>query len=163
MDRGASFEQVYGPMAKEITFEYLFFLKHFDIGYRVDLCSWDWKAKFRPARGANSFVAKIDAAAGWQPSRLEVREGETYEFSTTGDWTLCEEGEDLTAAGDADGKGKLVGIIFEDYQLSEPFELEAEGTFMAPKSGNLLLRCADEWHQLADNSGTISVKLKAAK
>lgn len=50
-DQPTSFEEVYGPMAKEITFEYTFFLKHLDQGYRADLTSWDWKTKFQRPEG----------------------------------------------------------------------------------------------------------------
>ena len=35
----ATFEHVYGSMAKEISFEYLFFLQHFDLGYEIGRAS----------------------------------------------------------------------------------------------------------------------------
>jgi len=69
---GVTFQRVYGPMAREISFEYLFFLEHLERGYRVDLCHWDWKTKYRIPRGGGSVTAKILAARGWQPSRLRV-------------------------------------------------------------------------------------------
>ncbi len=59
-------------MAKEISFEYVQFLKNFDRGYRADLCSWDWKAKFNGLTN-RPLTAKVKAAAGWQPSRLFVK------------------------------------------------------------------------------------------
>ena len=34
--------------------------------------------------------------------------------------------------------------------------------FTAPGDGNLLLRCRDDWHQLADNSGRLTVRMKRA-
>ena len=157
-----SFEEVYGPLAKEITFEYLFFLKHFDIGYRVDLCSWDWKAKYREPRGLGALSCTIEAAAGWQPSRLEVEEGKEYDFAASGTWKIAKDGDPIDADGTDDGAGKLVGIIFDDYELSEPFELGAYGKFTAPRSGNLLLRCQDQWNELGDNGGKLSVKFKHA-
>lgn len=158
-----SFEQVYSAMADEIAFEYLFFLEHLDTGYRVDLCAWDWKRKFLSLSGSRSITARIDADHGWQPSGCTVKQGESYAYSTTGDWTVEEKGEDLTADGASDGRGKLWGILLQDFKLSEPFELGAEGTFTAPIDGKLYFRCQDEWNELADNDGTISVKLRIAQ
>ena len=79
-----------------------------------------------------------------------------------GTWKLAKDGERLSAAGDDDGQGKLVGILFDDYELSEPFEIGIYGKFTAPSDGNLLLRCQDEWHELIDNSGRITVRFKRA-
>ena len=162
-DQAASFESVYGPMEQEINFEYLFFLKHFDRGYRVDLCSWDWKTKFNALRGSSSVQAKIDAGHGWQASRLSVKEGAKYVFTTNGTWNISQDGDDLTAAGNAEGQGKLVGILFDDYQLSEPFDLGESGEWTAPQDGKLFLRCHDDWCDLADNKGAVAVKWKLAE
>ena len=161
-DQRTSFEEVYGPMAKEITFEYNFFLKHIDQGYRADLSSWDWKAKFQKLKGTGAVQPKIEAMKGWQPSRIAVKEGEKYTFSTNGEWMVSKSGKKLTAEGDDAGKGKLVGILFEDYRLSDQFDLGANCEWTATGDGNLLLRCQDDWNSLADNSGTVTVKIKLA-
>lgn len=160
--KNTSFEQVYGAMAREISFEYLFFLEHLEVGFRTDLCSWDWKTRYLPPRSSRSLVSKIEANRGWQPSRMRAQKGETYEVSTSGTWKTSEEGPAVSAAGDKEGNGRLVGILFDDYELGEPFDLGEEGTFTAPGDGDLLLRCRDEWHQLSDNSGRITVRLKRA-
>lgn len=153
-----SFEDVYGPMAKEISFEYLQFLKNFDIGYRADLCGWDWKAKFSAVL-TRPLTAKIKAAGGWQPARLLVKSGESYQYSTQGEWALAKDGEKLTAAGNANGQGRLEAVIFHNYELSEIIELGTEGTLTAPVEGKLFLRCRDSWAELGDNSGEMTVKL----
>jgi len=162
-NQNTSFEEVYGPMAEEISFEYLFFLEHFDTGYRADLCAWDWKAKFSAARKTGSPQAKIDAARGWQPARLLAKEGTNYTFETTGGWKLEKDGDEITPAGNDAGQGKLVGILFDDYKLSEPFDLGDTGTWTAPQDGKLYLRCQDGWCDLADNKGTVTVKWKLAE
>src|SRR5205823_1487513 len=72
----ASFEQTYGDMSQEISFEYRQFLEHVDNGLRADLCSWDWKAKFKVVKSGNVTQAKVEAGKGWQPSRLILTEGE---------------------------------------------------------------------------------------
>jgi hypothetical protein len=162
-NQNTSFEEVYGPMAREITFEYEFFLKHFDVGYRADLCAFDWKAKFNPARKSGTVQAKIAAGEGWQPARLLAKEGVNYTFETNGTWTLEKDGDDISPAGDASGRGKLVGVLFDDYELSEAFELGESGEWTAPQDGKLFLRCHDGWCALADNKGTVTVKWKLAE
>ena len=155
----SSFEDVYGPMAKEISFEYVQFLKNFDQGYRADLCSWDWKAKFNGVL-TRPLNAKIKAAGGWQPSRLFVKKDQSYTYSTKGEWSLAKDGEKLTAEGATDGKGRLEAVIFHDYELSEPIELGEDGRFTAPVEGKLYLRCRDSWAELGDNTGEVTVKFE---
>ena len=160
MKRRVSFKAIYGSMAKEINFEYQFFLKHLEPGFRVDLCSWDWKARFREPSGVDTVTAGIEAGKGWQPSRLRVKAGVTYQYSVPGTWKLSKTAPACTADGDKQGNGKLTGVIFSDYKLGEPFELGAYGKFTAASDGNLLLRCGDKWTELADNKGKVTVKLK---
>ena len=156
----ASFNQMYGTVVSEIEFEYDFFIAHMAPGYRVDLCSWDWKAKYRQPRGKSSLVSKIESRGGWQPSRAELKEGTEYAYEASGNWKLSKDGESIDADGNDSGEGRLLGIIYSDYKLSEPFELGAKGTFKAPADGMLLLRCNDNWAALADNVGKVTVKIK---
>lgn len=160
LKQDVSFEQVYGNMSREIEFEYKFFLKHLVKGFRADLCGWDWKTKFRKDRQGIPVTAKIDAAHGWQPSRLTVVKGEEYEYSVSGLWGVSKTETSLTPEGNADGKGRLMGILFRDYELSEPFPLGAFGSFPAPADGDLFLRCQDDWNSLGDNKGKVTAKLK---
>ena len=154
-----SFERSYGAMMDEIEFEYRFFLGHVERGYRVDLCSWNWKRKFRQPDGG-SIPSRIVANRGWQPSGTIVRRGGKYDYSTRGVWQIGPDGGDITADGLADGAGRLAGVIFSDYALSEPFALSAGGTFTPAADGKLFLRCRDAWNELADNSGFVAVTIK---
>ncbi|MHC4880554.1 MAG: hypothetical protein ACYTGL_29235 [Planctomycetota bacterium] len=160
-----SFEQVYGAMAKEISFEYLFFLEHFDIGYRADLVAWDWKTKFRAPRGSSPVLAKIEAQAGWQPTRCLVKKDTEYEFSAAGEWQTDEESGRCDADGRNNGTGQLVGILFDTdtYELGEPFELGVYGKWTAPRDGQLYVRCREDWHLIGDdNSGLVNFRIKFA-
>lgn len=164
MNKPASFDKTYGSMAQEISFEYLFFLEHFDQGFRCDLCHWDWKTKFRPPNSVRPLISKIDANQGWQASRTLVEEGIEYQFSTSGIWKTSEEAEQVNAGGDETGRGSLVGVVLlenedDEYELSAEFELGESGRFQAPASGKLFLRCRDDWHQLADNTGKVTVRI----
>lgn len=158
--RDVSFEGVYGPMAREISFEYQFFLKHIDQGYRADLCAWDWKAKYTPCKGSSPFSVKVDAMKGWQPARITVDAEQEYDYSATGTWKTSAKAIPVDADGSEDGTGKLLGIIFDDYKLSDPFPLGVYGSFTPPQSGNLLVRCDDKWNELADNNGKLQLKFK---
>ncbi len=159
--QNVDFWQVYGEQAVEIAFEYLFFLQHVEPGYRVDLCSWDWKSKFTPLRKTGT-TCRVQAGRGWQATKANLTSGETYSFEATGEWSVSSDGTRLSADGEAGGSGRLVGCLFQDYELSEEFELGSLGTFVAPSSGSLFLRCRDGWGSVADNKGTISVKLRPA-
>ncbi len=159
--QNVSFNSVYGSMAREISFEYRFFLKHIEPGYRVDLCSWDWKGKYRTPRIGNGSSVRVVANAGWQSTRLLVKQNAEYEFTATGSWQLDKDGRELTADGSADGAGRLMAIVFDDYELSKPIELGTSGTFAAPAAGKLFLRCRDGWGSLADNRGRITVRIKS--
>lgn len=165
MKKPVSFNQTYGSMAREISFEYLFFLEHFDQGYRCDLCKWDWKTKFRKTNSVRGLLSKIEASKGWQASHTLVEQGQEYQFSAEGEWKTNSDAEQITAKGADNGLGMLVGtVLYEneegEYALSEEFELGESGSFKAPESGKLFLRCRDAWHELADNRGKVTVKIK---
>ena len=155
--RPVTFADAYGTQAAEIEFEYQLFLTNLCRGYRMDLCYWDWRCKPRPARTRGT-VLLCKAQRGWQPTTVAVTEGKTYTLAAEGEWSVDAETE-TTADGTEDGRGKLVGVIFDDYTLSEPFELGADVRFTAPASGQLVVRCRDDWGQLGDNDGQIKAKL----
>lgn len=157
------FDEIYGPMSKEINFEYLQFLKRMDQGYRCDLCAWDWKTKSQRLRGSATALAKVSANRGWQASRVQFKSGDKISYTTTGEWTLRKDGPKIGPEGNDSGQGQLIGIVFEDYELSEPFHLGSSGTYEAVGNGILFVRCRDGWNELADNSGVVTVKFACAK
>jgi hypothetical protein len=165
MRQDVSFEQVYGAMAREVSFEYRFFLQHVERGFRADLCSWDWSREFKPlTTPTRTVAARVLAARGWQPTGLTVARGSQYRCTAKGSWKTSKSGKSTDADGDDQGVGRLVGIVMdENDQLGAPFDLGASVTFTAPGSGNLYVRCRDRWNQLHDNSGRVSVKLKVAR
>ena len=59
---GVSFESVYGPVAREISFEYDLFVRQLDNGYRPDLCAWQWDRKFQ------FLPTKAMSPSRWRPS-----------------------------------------------------------------------------------------------
>ena len=156
-----TFQDVFGKQVKEMDFELRLFRQHLQNGYRVDLCSWDWKKKFTnrlPPDRAMSVTVRADY--GWQPTGLTVSANTAYSYDTEGTWKAGEKSDPVDAGGAADGRGRLVGILMKDYQLGEEFELGKSGSFTPPSDGDLYLRCRVPWNKIADNSGKISVRLK---
>jgi hypothetical protein len=161
--KDTGFRQVFGAKIDELTFEYDFFLEHLEAGYRVDLCSWDWKRKFFALGPGRSVSATIQANRGWQPSGLTVTAGAKYEYVASGNWSAGKKSEETDADGAADGRGRLVGVLMKGFQLGKEIELGQSGSFIAPSAGNLYLRCRCDWAKIADNSGRIAVKFKSEK
>ena len=161
-----SFESVYGPVAKQVSFEYDQFLRHVGNGYRADLAAWPWKARFRKLAAGASLTAKVKAKGGWQAGGLEVEPAVNYACVAKGQWQTAAAGGPCTAAGDATGRGRLEGAVLAEteagFTLSAPFVLGEQGTFSAPAGGRLVLRCADDWTQLGDNDGEVEVAVRRA-
>jgi hypothetical protein len=161
LNQNVSFEQVYGPVARRLEFEYHFFLAHLAQGYRADLCAWDWKRQFRSLDNTSrALTTRILADRGWQPAAVRVSSGTEYEYAAEGRWNVAKEGESVDADGAAEGRGRLEGVLFRDFRLSRPFSLGTYGSFKFAADGDLYLRCGDDWASLADHSGHISVKIK---
>jgi hypothetical protein len=157
---GASFENTYGPVAREISFEYDFFVRYMDNGYRVDLCAWPWNRKFQHLRDQGHVSTKVQSGYGWQASGFKLLGGQAYDFASQGQWRVEGTGPAVDANGDGQGRGRLVGTLMNDYALSDEIELGVRGSFVAPGDGDLYLRCRDDWHRIADNAGEVTVFLR---
>ena len=165
---GATFESAFGEVAAEISFEYDQFIENFDNGYRVDLCAWDWSAKTKRVSGKTRINSTIKAAAGWQATKMIIDEGKRYDFAAKGNWQLEEEGAELTADGNDEGNGRMIAAILSEdeegfFHLSDPVELGVEGTFTAPASGQIYIRCRESWTELSDNDGKIKVTISNSR
>jgi hypothetical protein len=158
-NRDDSFERMFGAMSREMEFEYALFLKQVDVGYRVDLCAWDWRTRFRSLERGGSMHRPVSARRGYQASGVNVTAGRRYGYRTEGAWSISAGGAETGAGGDAEGRGRLEGVILSDFTLSKPFALGAEGAFTAAATGKLYLRCEDAWNEVADNQGKIEVVL----
>jgi len=157
---GATFESVYGPVARQVSFEYDFFLRTLDNGYRADLCAWQWNRKFQFVPSARHATAQVQARYGWQASGMKLQAGQSYDYVAQGVWKLTADGEELDADGREDGRGRLVGVLMNDFQLGEVAGLGVRGTLVAPQDGDLYLRCQNAWHRIADHEGAITVHLR---
>jgi hypothetical protein len=155
-----SFQRAFEEVMDQLAFEYAFFLDHVDIGYRVDLCHWDWDRQFRDCFEWDAPHATVAAARGYQPSGLTVMGGQRWQYRTVGTWGTSKSTAPVNADGNHGGEGRLTGVVLNNYRLSQPFALGSRGEFVVPVSGDLYLRCGEEWNRLADNRGQVEVWLR---
>jgi hypothetical protein len=160
--QGASFESTYGPLAREVSFEYDQFLNTLGNGYRSDLTAWPWNAKFQKLGSSGEVKVKIKAQGGWQASKVLVDAGAAYDITADGMWKIAAAGQSLDANGEADGRGQLVAAVFSDFTLSKEIPIGRQATLKPPTSGQLFLRCVDTWTELADNDGEVTVMIRRA-
>jgi hypothetical protein len=99
-------------------------------------------------------------AAGWQATGILVEHQTRYDVEARGTWQLAPAAAPGSADGDRGGHGRLVAAIFHDFTLTPAIPLGAKATFAPPASGQLFLRCADDWTQLADNEGELAITLR---
>lgn len=155
--REDTFQHWFGPVREQLDFEYQFMLTHLGTGYRADLCRWDWNKRFRCIDRARKISVRVAAARGYQATGLLVSAGRTYDYMADGKWRLAPACDEVDADGDPHGWGRLEGVVWSDYQLSEPFPLGRSGRFAAPAAGRLYVRCRDGWTHLGDNEGSVVV------
>lgn len=157
--RQDSFDATFGKLADKISFEYDQFVENFGNGYRVDLCTWEWKSCSNISSDQR-IKQKVRPDRGWQATKLKTRKDVSYQFVTEGKWKTSAKGEETSADGDTNGRGRLMGVIFKDFALGEPFEMGATGHFVAREEGQLYVRCRDEWTGLQDNKGDMLMHLR---
>ena len=160
-DQPVRFNDAFGAMRRELAFEYRFFVTNVCTGFRVDLCRWNWNRSFKEADDA-PIASRIAARRGWQPSGAIVSADQVYDYRATGTWRTAEEASHVSAAGNDDGTGRLEAVVLHDFRLSQPFALGASGSFRPPHNGRLYLRCRDAWNALADNRGSMAVRIQSA-
>jgi len=157
---GVSFESVYGPVSREVAFEFEQFLTHVGNGYRADLTAWPWKVKQRKLAPGGLGRAKVKGAAGWQASGVEVEAGAVYVITAEGAWRMAADAEPTGPEGNAAGRGRLAGALYADFTLSTEIPLGSHSSWIAPADGLLMLRAADAWTELGDNDGTLSITIR---
>jgi len=160
MGRDVTFEQTYGSVADQLSFEYEFFLRHIETGYSVERTAWNWNGKFATVRSGRTVSSTILAGRGWQPSGLTVQSGLRYGYVSSGMCSIGRGAANVDADGDDRGRGRLVGALLKNYQLGDEFDLGKSGAFRASSSGDLYLRCRNGWSELVADSGHLSVELQ---
>ena len=159
-----SFATSFGPVAKQLSFEYDQFVENFGNGYRVDLCVWDWTTPAASLSGVARSKTEVEAMKGWQASGLQVEKDKSYDYVAQGTWLVRRDDAPVDADGNDRGNGKLIGAVFSNtdqgYQLFEPFEMGVKGTMVGPSNGQLFVRCREDWTDIGDNSGKVTLHFR---
>jgi hypothetical protein len=154
------FDDYFVDCRRELETEFQHFVSQIDRGYRVDLCRWNWRAESELLEPGNEAHANVHAGRGLQATGMIVASRVEYAFESRGMWQIDRSGPALNSDGQTNGAGQLVGAVFSDQKMSEPIDLGSSGTFVAPSDGTLYLRCRDAWHTIADNKGSMKVRIK---
>jgi len=154
-----TFKRAFASLDDQLKFEFQMFLDQMENGYRVECCNWQWDSHPKILRVGESSTRNVHANFGYQATGCRLQEGKTYKILAAGTWQTIAGGEELHASGNAEGWGRLVAVVMHDYKLSEPFDLDDQGIFVAPTGGQLYLRCYDRWNALDDNRGRIKVTI----
>jgi hypothetical protein len=152
-------EDAFLGRTREINFELAQFTENLNVGYRSDLCDWDWNGQARELEVGRSTTIRLHACRGFQSTRLRLSPGQQLDISTQGTWQVGKDDQATDADGQADGRGRLEGATLEEFALAGPIELGKQVRLNAERSGDLYLRCRDDWGELADNRGTIVVRM----
>ena len=75
-----SLESAFANQLKQMSFEYDLFLKHLGNGYRVDLCSWDWKTVPKKINGHRSVGLRGQGSGGLAGDWAVDRAGAVVRF-----------------------------------------------------------------------------------
>jgi len=160
---GDLFTATFGDVAAQLKFEFEFFLSVLQNGLRADLLAWPWNVKARKLSAGRKAKRNIQAAYGWQAIGAKLEPGQNYRVVATGTWQAAADADAVDANGDPAGTGRLVGVIFKDYALSKPFELGSDRVFQVPQAGELLVRFQEDFSEIGDNLGELSVEVSRAE
>ncbi len=161
LEKKDSFGKAFGKQIERIKFEYQQFLEHLDNGYRPDLCRWQWTTDVTALNKRVSFL--VDSRSGWQATGIYLDDDQDYDFACPNSiakqqqgWVVDGSRRKVGPNGNARGDGKLIGAVFTDYELSDPFEIGSRlSGFRPARSGQLYVRCQEAMNAIADNEGAI--------
>jgi len=157
----------------EISEQWQLYVTGIEYGYDVARAAVTYKlGELTPPSGATATIA---ADRGWQSSGYRIEEGNTYEITAAGRYTVasdpqpwpCEPGGVTIRYYNGHPLGMLVGAIRDDDQPLidkasplthfEPIGLRRE--IKCNRSGTLYLRINESPSDLSDNAGELTVRI----
>lgn len=156
----------------DLNAAWLLFVKNLQPGYDFERATLTI-APGLPLSPETSRDATIQSNRGWQSSLIEVGQGQTYEVTADGIFTLAQQPKPWESTADGisfryfkqQPLGRLLMLIkpSEDADSMHPilqeYPLGAKATWIAPVTGTLYFRLNDAWDELADNTGQVTVKV----
>lgn len=173
------FTESFAADQRELATEWRLFLCNLQYGYDIARAAIDFKPgeTLKDDQAVQTFT--IEAARGWQSSQVLLEEGQMYEVTATGRFTLTDESPHSKPWVSEprgisfryfDGRpiGTLLGCLRTESGLAggtddsmlNVIALGSECTFKAPMTGTLYLRLNDAWNSLHDNHGHATVEIR---
>ena len=181
--QGTEFSQNIQKMVKDdfsdINDDWLWFAKNLQPDYDSERAAITFRPG-QPLKPPNlSANAVIASDQGWQSSLIHVEQGKTYNVVAEGTFILAEKPKPWESTADGisfryfrgQPLGRLVMMIRpdSDTRVSNPrsilqeYPLGAKATWMAPVSGTIYFRLNDAWDELANNKGSVVVRVTQKK
>jgi hypothetical protein len=164
---------LYAPDMKQLQTEWLLFAANVEHGFDFERAQVEFRDG-RPIVGKAETTVRSDR--GWQSAEILVEAGKRYLVTATGQFTLADlpkpwvsEANGVSiryARGRPLGQlqasvlGKSKGDAPSGSSMLREVALGNEAVFEAVNSGTLYLRINDDWGELADNRGTLSVTVE---
>lgn len=166
------FRELVGDQWAQLAEEWQVFLANLEYGYEAERMAIDFTPGEPPAEGWN--LVKIDAARGWQNTRLRLPAGSLCEIRARGRYQVAE--EPRTWWCEPGGvtiryyQGKPLGVLLAAVRpdapaqgpsaLIRPLAIGLGSTFTVEQSGTLYLRVNDSAGELDDNAGSLDAAVR---
>jgi hypothetical protein len=161
---------------RDLATEWTLYVVNLQYGYDIARAAIDFHPGVFLTDEQPEVARQVASDRGWQSSRVQLEQGDTYEIAATGRFTLADhpkpwESEPHGIAFryfDGCPLGTLLGCLrseegpaggVDDPMLSV-IALGRGRTFQAPVTGTLYLRLNDAWNSLHDNRGHVDVTIR---
>lgn len=155
--------------------EWQLFVANIDYGYDLQREAVEYRPGALPPAGGQTVTIRADR--GWQSSGVMVEAGKSYYVTASGRYSVaqlprpwdCEPNGITLRYHKGRPLGMLLGAVrpenFGEGQISallQPGPIGTSRTIRAPSTGVLYLRINDSPAELADNAGTLQVRIEPA-
>ena len=167
--------QLFDHETDAIRTEWSLFATNLCHGYDIERAAITFRpgSPLRDDDGARH--VEIAADRGWQSSEVLVHQGDTYQVTATGQFTLAQEPKPWVS--EANGisfqysDGRPLGMLLATIRTASPAEegrndcllqvipMGAHAQLTAPLDGTLYFRVNDFWYGLFDNTGKVSIAI----
>ncbi len=162
------FEKEFADDRLQLEKEWRWYQKNLEYGHDISREAID----FVPGVpiGEGDVRLSIAADRGWQSSRVLVEKGKRYRVDARGEFVVGKESDGRQWISEANGislsyydgqpLGRLIAVIDNDSSANwQPFSIGYSNSFLAEKTGTLFLRINNHPSELAENRGSLAVRV----
>jgi hypothetical protein len=168
---GAVLTELFTPDLPELQTEWRLFTTNLQYGYQIEPAAIVFR-QGEALNGTEPRTAEVLANRGWQSSGVSVEQGRFYRLEAAGRFTLADEPRPWISEPQGITfryfHGMPLGVLLATIHdpavpdsMLQVLPVGREKTFQAPRTGTLYLRVNDDWSQLTDNTGSITVQVRA--